>query len=130
MTVKAADGGGPGKIIDAVCRRYSPRDFDQVFILMDEDVPISQNAYDKARKNNISVLSSTPYCLEGMLLDITGQPVGEDSRQCKKRLQEQLAGPPTAHESYARLLTRERLDGAGHPTIEGLRNALLGSSAF
>jgi hypothetical protein len=125
--VKAADGGGPEKIIDTVCRRYSPRDFDEVFILMDVDVPIPQNAYDKARKNRITVLSSSPYCLEGMLLDIMGQPTGDDARQCKKRLQEQLMGPPTIHESYARLLTRDRLDGTDHPTIKDLRNALLGS---
>ena len=112
VKVDAASGGSPIEIIDDTIRKFNHADYSRKVILLDADVTIRQQDWDKARKNKIELIISDPVCLEGMLLEILGYKIPEfsSSTDCKRRLHPLLAGEPTKALSYARLFPKEVLD--------------------
>jgi diaminopimelate decarboxylase len=73
VTVASADGGSPVTMVETTYQKYRHVSFDRCYLLLDEDVAISQQVRDKARKWHIQLVISTPHCLEGMLLIHTMQ---------------------------------------------------------
>lgn len=125
LKVTSADGGSPSDIINTTQRKYRHAAYDKCFILLDEDVIISQQDRDKARKANIGLIISTPICLEGMLLNILDRPVPtKNATACKKVLHPQLSGDPTRPESYDKLFPKPVLQNTPVKQILQLRKLI------
>jgi len=110
VTINSADGGSPVDIINTVIRKHSHTDFDKRYVLLDSDVPITQQARIRAKRSKIELVESTPVCLEGMLLEILGQRVRGTNGACKAALHPQLAGQPTNPRAYVALFPQQVLD--------------------
>lgn len=126
VKIDAASGGSPIEIIDDTIRKYNHADYDKKVILLDADITIRQQDWDKARKNNIELIISSPVCLEGMLLAILEYRVAEFSSatDCKKRLHQLLSGDPTKSSSYAQSFSKSTLDSTTLNQIVRLRNLI------
>ena len=126
VTVEAADGGSPKDVIHYVVKKRHI-DYDRKVILIDSDIPLQPQDHKVARKHGITILQSTPHCLEGMLLDVLGNRIPADSQACKGKLHPQLAGPPTEKESYAVLFPKPVLDNTPKEQIVELRGFISNS---
>lgn len=124
VKIDSADGGSPHDVIKTAIKKTSHLDYDQKYILMDSDVPINAADLKLAKAQKITVLLSTPLCLEGMLLEVLRQHIPVTAELCKKRLHPQLAGKPVYAESYQELFPKLILDAAIHQTIIELRTVL------
>ena len=124
VTLDSADGGSPRDIIKTVISKYRNAEFDQVFILLDSDVTITQQDRDLARKKKIVLLESTPICLEGMLLEVLGMQVPSSNTACKNRLHPKLAGHPARPEAYELLFNKPVLDETTKHQIVTLRHTI------
>lgn len=94
-------------------------------VLMDSDVPLTQQNRDFAAKHKIHILQSCPICLEGMLLEVLHQRSPETNKACKALLHSQLSGPAAVKSSYVALFTKMVLDKTTKETIQALRKVLL-----
>lgn len=112
IKIDAASGGSPIEMIDETLRKYNHADYDRKVLLLDGDVVIRQQDWDKAKKYKVELIVSEPVCLEGMLLSILGHNVSEfaTSADCKKRLHSLLSGEPTRPTSYGKCFTKALLD--------------------
>ena len=99
-------------------------DYDKKYVLMDSDVTLSQQDRDFARKHRIEIIQSTPWCLEGMLLDALGERVPNGNDACKCKLHPMLAGAPTDKNSYKILFSKEVVDGSEKEQLVTLRELL------
>lgn len=124
VTIIKGDGGSPHDVINSTIKKSSHADYDSKLILMDNDVLITQQEHDIAKKQNIKLLLSKPLCLEGMLLEVIGQTASNTAVACKKLLHPQLNGKPTEANSYKTLFTKAVLDATSKVTIVELRKAL------
>lgn len=124
VTISSADGGSPGDIINTVIRKHRHTDFDERYVLLDSDVPISQQVRAKAKKQKIVLIESTPHCLEGMLLDVLGQFIPSTSKACKAAMHPQLSSEPTNPKAYAALFPQSVLDDSTKKQIVTLRHAI------
>lgn len=66
VAVDSAGGGDPTSVVKFIMH-YSGA-FDERYMLVDSDRPISQKCMKEAKANNITIIQSFPHCLEGMLL--------------------------------------------------------------
>lgn len=66
VTVDNAGGGDPTSVVRFIMH-YSGA-FDERYMLIDSDRPISQKCIKEAKAGNIKIIQSSPHCLEGMLL--------------------------------------------------------------
>ncbi|MDR5899439.1 hypothetical protein QC823_10610 [Halomonas vilamensis] len=126
--IEKQSGGSPGNIIDNATRKYVHQDFDQRFIVLDADVPLSQQERDKARKNGYCLILWAPTCLEGALLEVLGERVGahETAQQLKNRLHPRLNGNHTQPEAYSELFPGAVLQISGNDSVNTVRSALAG----
>ena len=123
VKVESADGGSPQDIIRYVVKKKHI-DYDRRVILMDSDIPLQPQDEVEARKSKITIIQSTPHCLEGMLLDILGEKSPVNSQACKARLHPRLNGSPAAKESYASLFPKPVLDRTPKQQIVELRTII------
>lgn len=130
ITIHAADGGSPGSIIKDTQRKYKHSHYDRSYILLDEDIEITNQDRKTAKRLKIELIISSPLCLEGMLLDVLNQPIpgNANATTCKNLLHPQLSGKYTDRHSYAELLPREILDETTKEQIVKLRQALSNTS--
>ena len=124
VNIDSADGGSPEHIIETVVRNSRHTEYDRCYILLDSDIPITQEDRKKAGKNKIELVESAPHCLEGMLLDVLGQPIPANSKACKKVLCPKLDGKPTERKAYSALFSRQVLDNTEKEQIVILRNII------
>ena len=101
-TIQSADGGGPKHIVDYAIKQSHLKDFDRRVVLLDTDISIKVVTRNKAIKNNIELVESTP-CFEGLLLDILNQGVPPKNTDCKKQCKQHFTKPLTKIESYKNL---------------------------
>lgn len=127
IKVDSGDGGSPAYLIETTIRKNRHIAYDRRFILLDSDVPIRQQDFDKARKANIKLLVSSPICLEGMLLDVLGQQTPHSAKACKDCLHKQLSGEPVYSTSYSNLFPKPLLDTTPIKQIATLRRAIANS---
>ena len=123
ITINAATGGSPGDIIDEAIRRHRNTDFDRRYVLLDSD-RLTKNDRALARQKRIELIVSAPHCLEGMLLEILGQPIPRTNKRCKSALHQQLDKKPTSHEAYSTLFPRKVLDKTTKEQIVTLRQII------
>ncbi|MFD1216875.1 hypothetical protein [Microbulbifer celer] len=126
VKVEAGDGGSPGNIITNAIRSFRHKGYDRRFMILDSDLPPSPAENKKAEREGYQIILWSPQCLEGALLDVMGEPVGdhETSQQLKKRLHPMLAGPHTSPAAYADLFTRQTLDKTTNGSVVSARNVL------
>jgi hypothetical protein len=123
VKVESADGGSPRDILKSALKNKHA-DYDKKYVLMDSDVAVSQQDRDFARKNKIEIIQSTPWCLEGMLLDALGDRVPNGNEACKRKLHPMLAGAPTEKASYGNLFTKDFVDNSEKEQLVILRELL------
>ncbi|MDQ7733892.1 hypothetical protein QT231_14360 [Halomonas sp. SpR1] len=127
-TIEKQSGGSPGNIITNATRKYGHLAFDQRFLVLDADVPPTQQDRDKAIKHDYKIILWSPTCLEGALLDVLGEGVNdhETAQQLKSRLHPRLAGTHTQSAAYAVLFPRAVLQASENISVNTVRNALAG----
>lgn len=127
-TIEKQSGGSPGNIITNATRKYGHLAFDQRFLVMDADVPPTQQDRDKASKYGYKIILWSPTCLEGALLEVLGERVigHETAQQLKNRLHPRLAGNHTQPAAYAVLFPRAVLQASENISVNTVRNALAG----
>ncbi|MDR5874312.1 hypothetical protein [Vreelandella gomseomensis] len=124
--IEKQSGGSPGNIIDNAARKYDSQDFDRRFIVLDADVPLTQQQRDKARKQGFRLILWSPTCLEGALLETLDERVNdhETAQQLKDRLHPRLAAHHTEPAAYAGLFPRPVLQAATNASVVDVRSAL------
>lgn len=125
VKVDSGDGGSPASVIQTTIRKYKHVAYDRRFILLDSDIPIRQQDFDKAKSAKIELIISSPICLEGMLLDVLDQPIPCSNRACKDCLHAQLVGSPVSALSYAELFPKPLLDATLKEQIIRLRRIIM-----
>ena len=89
-TIKIMDtlGGSPLIAVQATLRETKRADYDSdsIYTWIDSDREELDEAKELAKKNNIILLCSEPFCLEGFLLKICGQKIPNTSEACKSQL--------------------------------------------
>ena len=123
VKVESADGGSPRDILKSAVKNKHA-EYDKKYVLMDSDVPISQQDRDYAEKKRIEIIQSTPVCLEGMLLDALGLSVPNGNNECKQVFHRMLSGPPTEKDSYSQLFTKKMLNATTKKQLVTLKELL------
>ena len=121
VKVAPASGGSPLDVFkEAKSRKHA--DHDRYYALIDTDVPIDDGALSYARREQITIITSSPTCLECMLLKELGEKVKYACAcdECKKQLNPMLKGKPTNKGSYKELLPKQTLQSFKHPAIKDL----------
>lgn len=125
VTIQAGDGGSPSSIINTTMRKSRHAEYDRIYILLDEDVEITQHDWELAKRQKIVLIVSTPVCLEGMLLELLGHRTsGYSAAQMKANLHPQLCGMPTDPQSYSELFPKQLLDSCNKSQIIELKKIL------
>lgn len=87
VKIESGDGGSPQSVVNKTRRLMQLASYNEVYILLDDDVPCPSNLVRDAAKHGIEILWSTP-CIEGLLLDILGHSkfnsATASSSKCKK----------------------------------------------
>ena len=110
VTIRNAHGKGPDHVVDYAIRQCRNAAYDRVVALLDTDLPMSAAVRRRARSKRVQVIGSKP-CIEGLLLQIRGQPVPETSAECKAQYDRALPARLTAPEDYQTHFQRNVLDG-------------------
>ena len=121
IKIDHAGGGSPHDVIKYTKKTTSHISYDEIYILMDSDVKVKDKDLKIAKDNHFTILYSTPLCLEGMLLEVLGQPIPTTAQACKDKLHPQLSNKPTQKESYSPLFDKSVLDNSNHTTIIQLK---------
>ena len=108
-TLRNAHGKGPEHVVDFAVRQCRNADYDLRAALLDTDLPWAGGLSRVARARRILLIPSVP-CLEGLLLHILNRRVPETSDACKRLLQAEMDGKPTAASSYVSLFDRALLE--------------------
>ncbi|WP_150305251.1 hypothetical protein [Pseudomonas saliphila] len=126
-TIEKQSGGSPGNIITNAARKYGHLPFDQRLLVLDSDIPITQQDYDKARKHGYRIILWAPVCLEGALLDVLGEKVDDDdaAASLKRRLHPLLDGTHTESAAYRNVFPKVVLEQATNESVVSVKNALL-----
>ncbi|WP_155845421.1 hypothetical protein [Chitinilyticum aquatile] len=104
MTVRPAGGKGADNVIHTLLGTARCQSgFDRLVAVCDADIPASPAKKDELRRQRGHLVVIRPHCLEGLLLELMGQPPGLDSAECKRKLRDQLRDPQDPA-SYAALL--------------------------
>lgn len=128
-SINKESGGSPGNVIANTTRKYKNDDFDQRFIVLDSDIPISEASQQLAEKHGYAIILWNPQCLEGALLDVLGERVQstETSQNLKVRLHPMLDGHHTEPAAYASRFPKPVLAGATNSSIVSVRDVLTGN---
>ncbi|MGE6778239.1 hypothetical protein ACQKFL_11430 [Vreelandella titanicae] len=101
-------GGDPNIIINHACNECNDTFRTAVFI--DDDKPVSQEAYDRATRCNVKIIQNSP-CIEGTLLNILEIEYNNDSNLCKKNFNEIIGERNrTFNKAHTRLFPKDLLD--------------------
>lgn len=109
--VSYGQGGSPQQVIQRMIKKelYSAT-FDDCLLLLDSDRPVTQAAYRLLEEHKITLVSSAPHCLEGLLLTILDDPptgMGrQQARNWKKRFQQQYLKTDRESEALRRMIDK------------------------
>lgn len=108
VKIKNAQGKGATHVIEWTIRQMALATYDTIAILLDTDVDYSIEAQQKAARNNIVLLPSSP-CFEAEMLRLIGQnPVG-NSKALKRQFAPLVNNRATEMESYQANFSEEVL---------------------
>jgi hypothetical protein len=116
VKVLNAHGGSPQNIVEFAIRQITQADYQLVAVLMDTDVPWPQQTRVMATRKKIILVGAHP-CCDGLLLQISGQPVPDQSDRCKMALAKLMGGKPTSPELLARQFPKDLLDQQGSQIV-------------
>lgn len=113
-------GKGPDHVVYSLSRHLARRHYDERIILMDVDMPWTNDVTRAAKEIRAELLGSSP-CLEGILLRALGRAVPPTSEECKRDFERRF-GPANDARVYDRNFTESAIRGsATHiPTISRL----------
>jgi len=117
VTVRNAHGKGPEHVISHTARQARIYSYDACAALLDTDIAWSEKLQKDARKAKISMIGSVP-CFEGLLLSILGKRPADQSKQCKKAIQQLIDVDLTQRQAYAKHFPRMVLDAARLKVVE------------
>ncbi len=122
--IKSATGGSPEMILHTAIKQ-SPYQYDRCYVLMDSDVPISDEVYEKAHAHGICIIKTEPMCLECMLLAVLDKKVPANSQKCKTQFANLLGVAGIQKRSLGKYFARDVLDNSINATIQALINVFL-----
>lgn len=109
VTVRNAHGKGPMNVVDTAIRQSRTGEYKVVAVLMDTDLPWTDEVIKLARKHRLCLIGATP-CSDGLLLQILGEQVPEQSLRCKEALHARMKRRPFVKEAYAQDFPKQLLD--------------------
>ena len=126
--VVAGDGGSQGNIITTAIRTFNGVDYDRRFLVLDSDIPPTAAEAKQAHRAGYQIILWSPQCLEGALLEVLDERVGEHetSQMLKGRLHPRLAGPHTSVAAYGPLFSKPVLDATSNRSVSEVRAVLQG----
>lgn len=108
---KPAGGKGSNNVIDTLLGEAKCSQPDKLVAMLDGDAPPSTAKRREAERKNVQSIILMP-CLEGLLLNILGQPVPSTSQECKDRLRQIDSRDPFDSGFYAQHFPKSLLDQA------------------
>lgn len=131
VTIRNAHGKGPMNVVDTAIRQSRIGEYKVVAVLMDTDLPWTEEVIKLARKHHprLCLIGATP-CTDGLLLQILGEHVPEQSPQCKDALHTRMNRKPFTREAYAQDFSKQLLDekSMGVPALKKLLELMAGLS--
>ena len=129
ITVRNAHGKGPMHVVDTAIRQSKTGDYRIIAVLMDTDLPWTDDVLKLARKHKVYLVGATP-CIDGLLLQILDEQVLESSARCKEALHARLNRKPFMKEAYMQDFPKQLLDekSAGIPVLKKLLELMAGRS--
>lgn len=111
VTVRNAHGKGPMNVVDTAVRQSRTGEYKIVAVLMDTDLPWTDEVIKLARKHRprLCLIGATP-CTDGLLLQILGEQVPEQSPLCKEALHARMNRKPFMREAYVQDFPKQLLD--------------------
>ena len=122
ISLRNAHGKGPGNVIDATMRHAKNGDFDIVAVLMDTDLPWTDEIRNLACEHRICMVGATP-CVDGLLLQIPGERIPAQSNRCKSAFHARLGRKPFVREANEQDFSKPLLNQKGK-TIPSLGKLL------
>jgi hypothetical protein len=113
VSTRPAGGGSPDQMLNKTIRWKEG--FDQSFIVLDGDIPLSPQFSKKARSKRIAIIISNP-CIEGEFLEVLHHAgfskAGKSSDTCKRIFHENYLSEndKTDRNCYGRFFTQEALE--------------------
>lgn len=89
VTVKNAYGKGPEHVLDHAQRCCRTADYDKVAVVMDTDIPWTQELVTQAKQQGVVLIGNAP-CVEGLFLELLNKPVPLLSPACKTKIKQVL----------------------------------------
>ena len=125
VKIKTAKGKGAKHVIEWTIRQAKQADYDKVAALLDTDTDWTLAVQNKAKVENIIVLTSDP-CFEAMLLRLIGVTPEIDTKKLKKQFEPYVNGVSTMPENYAINFNSDALKNKRHKekTIDELLKLL------
>lgn len=129
VTVRNAHGKGPMHVVDTAIRQSKTGDYKVIAVLMDTDLPWTDDVQKLARKHKVYLIGATP-CIDGLLLQILDEQVPELSPRCKEVLHARLHRKPFVKEAYAQDFPKQLLDekSLSVPALKKLLELMAGRS--
>lgn len=109
VTIRNAHGKSPWNVVNAAVRHAKNGDYDIVAVLMDMDLPWTDDVRKLAGKHRMCLVGANP-CIDGMLLQVLGKRVPERSSLCKTAFHEYLGRKPFERTAYERDFPKLMLD--------------------
>lgn len=85
VKTSAGQGGSPKQIATRLIKELSLASYDRSLLLIDEDLPTSDIPRSWLSKHRITLVCSTPRCLEGLLLTLLNDPPPARQRHQSER---------------------------------------------
>jgi hypothetical protein len=135
VKVDAGQGGSPKQVASRLIKKHlALASYDRSLLLMDGDLPLDEIPASWRRKHRISIVQSSPACLEGLLLTLLGNPPPPKdrrrSRNWKRRFHREYLGTDREAEVPTRLgkkcgeLFPKRLIESKREHLETVRSVL------
>ena len=106
--IDAGQGGSPRQVLERLIKKHLTLGaYDRALLLIDEDLPLDDLPNKWLTKHQITVVTSSPRCLEGWLLSMLADPPPArdraQSRNWKRRFHRNHLGTDRDSETIARL---------------------------
>ena len=129
VTVRNAHGKGPMNVVDTAIRQSKTGDYRIIAVLMDTDLPWTEDVLKQARKHKVYLVGATP-CIDGLLLQILDEHVPTLSARCKEALHARLNRKPFEKKAYVQDFPKQLLDekSLSVPALKNLLELMAGRS--
>lgn len=109
LTFKFSGGKGADHVISKLIASAKNAAYDKLIAMHDADIDPSRQSLEDLNNAQGTLITISPFCLEGMLLDVLGKPIGSSSQDCKSRFSALLPDAMDAS-NYKKLFNKQLLD--------------------